>query len=916
MPNYILPTYYGPITGEKISLRPSLIIKTEKDDLEKRVSNLVSAFTINKILALVAFCLFYTSSSQAQDLPLANGKEYTIGEITVSGTTSYNEQTVIAYAGLRPGERIFIPGDRISKVLKKLWESNLFSDINIYVTSIEGDTANLEIEIQEVPALADVRIQGVKKKQQEEIKKESKLTPGAKVTENLITTTRNYIRNKYQEDGYLNSKVAINTIPVEDTTGNNLVNMVVNIDKGERVKIEDITFQGNEQFSDAKLRRSMKNTKQQNLFRFWKRSKFIEEDYEEDKRRIIDKYKEKGFRDARIVSDTLLRRDADDIALNLEIEEGDRYYFGNIEFLGNSVYTNEQLRRVLGISKGDVYNGVLLQKQIADETKPDANDLTNLYQNNGYLFSNINPVEVRVYNDTIDFEIRIQEGKVAYFNKISVVGNDKTKDHVIYREMRTKPGNKYSKQDVIRTIRELGQLGFFDPENLQPEFIDPNPNTGTLDLEYNVVESGASQIELQGGYGGGGFVGTLGLSFNNFSLAGIFDKEAYKPLPMGDGQTLSLRAQASTFYQTYSLSFSEPWWGGRKPVRLSTSLQHTEQYFYDYRSRRADKDRKFSISGITFGLAKQLRVPDDFFVLSHSLGFQHYNLSNYNTGLFTFGDGYSNNLSYTIGLTRNNTSVNPIFPTGGSKFEVIAKLTPPYSLFNDVDYANLDEQREFQLKNDNGTLIKRNGRPLRPGEDPVADQSKIDQEKFKWLEFYKIKFSGSWYENLYEKLVLRTHAEYGFLGAYNNDRGVPPFERFFLGGDGMGTYSLDGREAIALRGYPNQSVVPENRSSTSNSSNNDGATIYNKYSLELRYPITLKPSASIYALTFLEAGASYDNFRNFNPFELKRTAGAGLRIFMPAFGLLGIDFGYGFDALPGSTEPNGWETHFIIGQQF
>ncbi len=878
------------------------------------MSNLVSAFTAKGILALVAFCLFFTTTSQAQDLPLANGKEYTIGEITVTGTTSYNDQTVLAYAGLRPGEKIFLPGDRISKVLKKLWDSNLFSDINIYVTSIEGNTANLELEIVEVPALAEVRLQGVKRKDREEIIKESKLTPGTKVTENLITTTRNYIQNRYQEKGYLNSKVAINTIPLEDTTGTNLVNMVVNIDKGERVKVEDIVFEGNEEFSDGKLRRAMKNTKEQNFLRFWKRSKFIEEDYEADKERIISKYKEKGFRDARIVSDTLIRIDEDDVALKLEVEEGNRYYFGNINFLGNSVYTDAQLRRILGISKGDVYNGVLLEKQIADPTKPDANDLTNLYQNNGYLFSNINPVEVKVYNDTIDFEIRIREGKIAYFDEISVVGNDKTKDHVIYRELRTKPGNKYSKQDVVRTIRELGQLGFFDPEQLEPQFKDVDGNAGTLDLEYNVVESGASQIELQGGYGGGGFVGTLGLSFNNFSLRGLFDKEAYKPLPMGDGQTLSLRAQASTFYQTYSLSFSEPWWGGRKPVRLSTSFQHTEQYFYDYRSRRADRDRKFSITGVTFGLAKQLRVPDDYFVLSHAVGFQHYDLSNYNTGLFTFGDGYSNNLSYTIGLTRNNTSVNPIFPTAGSKFEIIAKLTPPYSLFNDVDYGNLGDQREFQLENDNGTLINSEGRPLRPGEDPIADQSKIDQEKYKWLEFYKIKFSGTWYTNLYEKLVMKTHAEYGFLGAYNNDRGIPPFERFFLGGDGMGTYSLDGREAIALRGYPNQSVVPESRNAANAASSNDGATIYNKYSLELRYPITLKPSASIFALTFLEAGASYDNFRNFNPFELKRAAGAGLRIFMPAFGLLGIDFGYGFDRVPG--EEPGWQTHFIIGQQF
>ncbi|MEG9327089.1 outer membrane protein assembly factor BamA [Salinimicrobium catena] len=884
--------------------------------MEKQVSNLASAITTKHIIALLAFCLFYSFPTTAQDLPLANGKEYTIGDIDVTGTVSYNEQTVIAFTGLKKGEKIYIPGDRISKVLKKLWDLGLFSDINIYVTSIEGDTANLELEIQEVPTMAQVKFQGIKKKAQEEFIKENKLTPGAKVTENLLTTTKNYIENTYREDGYLNTKVHINTIPVEDTVASNQVNMVVNIDKGERVKVEDIEIVGNEAISDAKLRRKMKNTKEENFFRFWKRSKYIPEDYEEDKQNILKAYKKEGYRDARIVSDTLIKKDADDVALRINIEEGNQYYFGNIDFIGNSVYTDAQLARVLGINKGDVYNGVLLEKQIADATKPDANDLTNLYQNNGYLFSTINPVETRVYNDTIDFEIRIREGKIAYFNEINVIGNDKTKDHVIYREMRTKPGNKYSKQDVVRTIRELGQLGYFDAENLQPEFKNVDPNSGTLDLEYSVVESGASQIELQGGYGGGGFVGTLGLSFNNFSLAGIFDKEAYKPLPMGDGQTLSLRAQASTYYQTYSLSFSEPWWGGVKPVRLSTSFQHTEQYFYDYRRREADKDRKFSITGVTLGLAKRLTVPDDFFTLSHAVAFQHYNLSNYNTGLFTFGDGYSNNLSYTVGLTRDNTFTNPIFPLGGSKFEILAKLTPPYSLFNDTDYGNLGNQREFQLQNDAGILINRQGRPLRAGEDPVPDQSKIDQEKFKWLEFYKIKFNGTWYENLYDKLVMRAHTEFGFLGAYNNERGVPPFERFYLGGDGLGTYSLDGREAIALRGYPNQSLIPVDRGTLSTATDNDGATIYNKYSLELRYPITLKPTASIYALTFVEGGASFDGFKNFNPFQLNRSAGAGIRIFMPAFGLLGIDFGYGFDPVPGETQANGWETHFIIGQQF
>ncbi|MGY5846338.1 outer membrane protein assembly factor BamA [Salegentibacter sp. HM20] len=866
-------------------------------------------------LFLLIFC--FSIQTKAQDLPLADGKKYTLGKITVSGNTSYNDQTVIAYTGLKPGDELYIPGDRLSKVLKKLWDLDLFSDVSFYITNIDGDVADLELEIQEVPQLATIRVEGLKKKSEREaVIEENKLKPGVKVGENLITTTKNYTENKFRKDGYLNAKANISTSEMTDSLGKTTVNMVIDVDKGERVKIDEIAFSGNEKFSDARLRRSLKNTKQKNIIRFWKRSKFVRADYQEDKENLVNKYKESGYRDARIVSDSLIKRDDQTIALQLQVEEGNQYYIGDINFLGNTVYTDNQLRRALGIEKGDIYNGVLLDERIEGQD-PQGDDLSNLYKNNGYLFSNIDLVETNVYNDTIDFEVRIIEGKEAYFNNIRVTGNDKTKDHVIYRELRTKPGQKYSQEAVVSTIRELGQLGFFDAENLEPKFIDPDPQAGTLDLEYSVVEAGASQIELQGGYGGGGFIGTLGLSFNNFSLAGIFDKEAYKPLPMGDGQTLSLRAQASTFYQTYSLSFREPWLGGKKPVSLQTSFSYTRQFLFDFVNRQADRSRSFDILGVNVGLAKRLTVPDPFITVSHAVGFQRYDLNNYNTGLFTFGDGYSNNFSYTLGLTRDNTFVNPIFPTGGSRFSITAKFTPPYSLWNGVDYANLENQREFQLEDENGNLINEQGNRVTP-ENAVGDQQKIDQEKFKWLEFYKVKFNGTWFTTLANfgknhNLVLRSHAEFGFLGAYNQDRGVPPFERFFLGGDGMNMFSLDGRETIQLRGYPNQSVVPLDRPANQN---DDGAVIYNKYSLELRFPITLKPQASIYALSFLEAGASYDGFRDYNPFQLNRSAGVGLRIFMPAFGLLGIDFGYGFDPIPGVGGPNGWETHFIIGQQF
>ena len=666
--------------------------------------------------------------------------------------------------------------------------------------------------------------------------------------------------------------------------------MVVNIDKGSRIKIKDIEFLGNEVYKENKLRSQLKNTKVKNPVRFWKRSKFIDNDFKDDLSDLIDFYKEEGYRDARILTDSLIRNEdnSNTVNLQLEIEEGNKYYFGTIDFIGNTVYSNAILQQVLGLKKGDVYNGVLLKKRIADTSKPDGNDITNLYQNNGYLFSNINAVEVSALEDTINFEIRITEGKLANFNKIVVEGNTKTNDHVIYRELRTKPGELYSKDKLVRTVREVGQLGFFDAEQINPQIENVDPNSGTIDVRFDLVESGASQIELQGGYGQGGFIGTLGLSFNNFSMRNIFDRTKYRPLPMGDGQTLALRLQASQFYNTYSFSFSEPWLGGQQPVQFSTSLQHTIQYRYDFFTGLADKNQSFQISGATLGLAKRLRVPDDFFQLSQSVSYQYYNLINYYTGLFTFGDGAANNLAYTINLTRNNTRINPIFPTGGSTFSISGKFTPPYSLFSGTDYTSLGDLPEFQDELGN----------------PVEE--KIDQEKFRWLEFYKIKFNGTWYTPIYEKLVLKTQADFGFIGAYNLSRGNIPFERFFLGGDGMVSYALDGRETIALRGYPNQSL-----------SSRDGSVIYNKFSLELRYPITLKPSASIYALTFLEAGKGYDTFREFNPFVSKRSAGAGVRIFMPAFGLLGIDFGYGFDNVNSNlTTPNGWETHFVIGQRF
>ena len=889
---------------------------------------------LQKNIKIVFTLLIFGGFSQikAQErVPFDQGKKYILADVTIVGKLSFNTQTVVTFAGLEKGQEVTIPGEEISNAIKKLGKLGLFDEISFYVNKIQNDSIYLDLNIEELPKLNEVKFVGVKKSKTEGLIKDTDLTKGKVVNENLITTTKNYIENKYKKDGYFNTKVSINT--VKDTSAVNQVHMVVSIDKGEKVKIQNIDFEGNTKLSDKTLRKVMKDTKQKNPIRVLKASKFIKEKYKSDLEKVIASYKEKGYRDARIVSDSVVyNKSKNALLVKINVEEGNKYYFGNIKFLGNTVYSDQGLNSMLGIKKGEIYNGVLLEKRIADKSKPDGDDITNLYQNNGYLFSNINAVEVKTANDTIDFEVRITEGPIAYFNKITVTGNDKTNDRVIYRELKTKPGEKYNKELLIRTIREIGQLGFFDPEAIEPKFKNVDASAGTVDIEYPLTEKGASQIELQGGYGGGGFIGTLGLSFNNFSAKNLFKKEAYKPLPMGDGQKVSLRLQGSTYFQTYSVSFSEPWFGGKKPVQFSTSLSYSKQFLNDYQTQTADKSKSFNILTLSVGLAKRLTVPDDFFVLSQSVSYQDYDLNNYNTGLFTFGDGASRNLSYTIGLSRSSKGVNPIFPTYGSEISLSGKFTFPYSLFNGIDYATLGDKEEYKLKNtiDRSNIPDENDHLVQIGDytdsrgnwvstykDAAADPSKVDQKKFNWLEYYKIKFKADWYTKIYGKLVLRTLSEFGFLGAYNQDRGIVPFERFYVGGDGMANYSMDGRETVQLRGYPNNSLTPIiTDQNDSRYGQQIGASVYNKFSMEMRYPITLKSSASIYALAFMEAGSSFENFRGYNPFDLKRSAGFGLRVFMPAFGLLGIDFGNGFDALPGQFKANGWETHFIIGQQF
>ena len=861
--------------------------------------------------SLIVTFLIFSTKTIAQVGNYVSGSKYVIEGITVKGNKNFNKQTIITFSGLRKGQEIIVPGEKTSNAIKKLWTSNLFSDVNLYVTKVDGKAIFINIEVKELPALNEVKITGLKKSKREDVIKENKLTKGVKVTENLLTTTKNYLQDKYAKEGYLSSKVYLNPVSIIDSTDTEKINLVLNIDKGKKAKISNIEFSGNESYTSSKLRKKMKNTKEKGLkspLRIFKRSKFVEANYKEDLGKITEVYKEKGYRDVKVRGGDPIFNENETISLKVEIEEGKKYYIGDIEFTGNTIYSDKYLKQKLGLYRGDVYNAILLEKQVADVTDPDADDITNLYQNNGYMFSNVTPVETGVRNDTIDFEIRISEGKLTYFKNITVIGNDKTNDHVVYRELRTKPGQIYSKQKIIRSLRELGQMGFFDTEQLVPNIKNPNPNEGTVDVEYTVVEKGASQIELQGGYGGGGFIGTLGLSFNNFSIKNIFNKEAYSPLPMGDGQSLSIRASRAQTYQTYSLSFMEPWLGGKKPQQFSTSFSYSRQFLYNPATRDVDKDQQFGVIGVSVGLARRLKVPDDYFTLSQSVSLQHFNLKDYRSALFrNISNGYSNSLAYTISLSRDSRAINPIFPERGSKFAITGKFTFPYSLVNGVDYKDLENQEEFKLKNSQGNYVDENNNVVTDYNDATADLSKVDQERYKWLEFYKVKFEGDWYSGVYKRLILRTNVNFGFLGAYNSDRGVVPFERFSLGGSGLGGAGLQQIETVRMRGYPDNGSL----------SSQDGGIIFNRFSLELRHPISMKSQAAqIYGLAFVEAGNSFDDYKDYNPFDMYRSAGAGIRINMAAFGLLGIDFAHGFDPLPGQTEKNGWETHFILGREF
>ncbi len=862
--------------------------------MEKQVNKL----KMNKYKFFIASVLFYalTSWSWGQE-----SKFYVIDSIAFEGLSLYNPQTVKSFLGIKKGDLIEVPGTAVSDMVRKLWMSKEFEDIQVFVEPVSEGKAILIFKLKESPQLSKVLIKGVSKSRAKSFIEDLKLNKGKiYVNQDLLKRIERHIKNYYIKKGFLNTRVTHHII--KDTVPGKVL-VVSNVKKGKRVKILDINFHGNKAFKKGRLLRKLKKTKRINPLRFWKSSKYIEEEFNNDLQNLVEFYHSKGYRNARIVKDSVYKAGEDLLAIDIYLNEGKKYYFGDIKFVGNSVYPERQLAKILGIKKGDPYNGKLLKERIQNPKKPDGIDLTNLYQNNGYLFSRITPVEVGIRGDSIDFEIRIYEGKIAYFNNITIKGNDRTKDYVILRELRTLPGEKYNKELVVRTVRELAQLQLFNAENIEPKFKNVDPVNGLVDIEWNVEEGGVSQIQLQGGYGGGTFMGTLMLSLNNFALGDVFKKKAWTPVPMGEGQRLSISANMSFLFKSYSISFMEPWLGGKKPQSLSISAYSSVTYQpkegSTYYALNPDYNKKFKILGLGLGLGKRLSWPDDFFSISHSLSYQHYKLQNYAgyygiTALFGFSTGTSNNLNYTLTLGRKSSGPNPIFPLGGSDFVFSAQLTPPYSLFNNVNYKYLEQHPDYQDENGN------------------PDYAKINQEKYRWLEFYKLKFSGTWYTRIYDKLVLRSKTEFGLMGAYNHDLGIPPFERFYVGGDGLQQGYFDSRDIIPLRGYNANDL---NREALTGAVR--GGVVYNKFSLELRYPLTLKPQASIWVLGFAEGANTYSDVKIYNPFQLKRSAGLGMRVFMSMFGLLGVDFGYGFDPvyINGVPRKQGWRTSFIINQQ-
>ncbi len=847
------------------------------------------------------------------DIPVYDYTEknsYNIGGIKITGAVNRDRTAIKSIAALREGKEITIPGDDIPKAIKALLKLKLFEDVQIVQEKIEDGLIWLEIILVERPTLSRYSIKGESKNKHSELVDiiDAVLIKGSIVTEDLKNLAKIKLEDNYHGKGFLDAEVTITEI--EDELKESAVRLVFDVQKNERVKISDIVILGNRKFSDTKLKRKMKETKEMGTI--FKKSKFVEEDYKLDKQAIIDFYNKNGYRDATIVSDSMVRRLDGHLQLFLTLEEGEQYYFWNISWSGNSKYTSDQLSNVLAIKPGDIYNPETLERQLSFSM--DGRDVSSLYLDDGYLFFNVDPVEVAVTDNAIDLEIQISEGAQAVISNVIISGNDRTHEHVVRRELRTKPGNKFSRSDIIRSQRSLMNLGYFNPENMNPQ-PKPNQANGTVDIEYPLEETPSDQLELSAGYGGqaSGLIGTLGMTFNNFSIKNIKDKSTWSPLPQGDGQKLSLRIQSnSRFFRSYNASFTEPWLGGKKPTSFTVGGVHSA---FDQTISSAGK---LNITRLFAGLGTQLKWPDDFFSINTTFTAEWIKLEDYRFGNFSVRDASGRNVpigqgsfkNFSINQTITRSSVaDPIYPRRGSRISLSVQATPPYSLFRKCDSGDCipGELEEGEAEEIEKVIRLERG----PGNPPT--QAQIDQaieerklsKKFQFLEYHKWRFNAEWYFNVTGKFVLASSIKLGFLGSYNDDIGISPFERFEIGGDGLNNQSvgITGKDILSLRGYQ-QEAFAENR--------NGGAAVFDKFTLELRYPLSTNPNSAIYVHSFVQGGNSWSSFKEFNPFDLQRSAGFGVRVFLPMFGLLGFDYGWGFDKDPNASGFDGYGQFNIV----
>ena len=827
-----------------------------------------------------------------------NPKKYIVGGVTVEGNTYYSSEQILQVSGLRKDMEVKVPSEELSSVVKRLWLQRYFEDVKVTIDSITPtrDTAYFKISLIERPRVSRWVFSGVKNGEEKELREKLNFRRGTEFSDYVAKTSVDIIKKYYKEKGFLNVAVDVNT--KKDTVIRGAIRVQFAVNRGDKVKIKKITFAGNENLKESKLVRSMKKTRDARFQNFFSSKKFNEDEYENDKRAMISAFNEAGYRDARIVKDTMYYIEPGRLQIDFEIDEGKKYYFRDITWTGNSIYTSDALNQILMIKKGDVYDNVTMQKRIFGGGKQNEYDVSKAYRDNGYLFFNIQPVELNVEGDSVDVEMRIVEGKPATLNNIVINGNDLTNERVIRRQLFTRPGYLFSQSDFERSIREIASMGQFDPEAIMGEggySLIPNQLNNTVDIVYNVTEKPSSQLELSGGWGGNTFVATLGVSFNNFSTRRFFDKTAWRPVPLGDAQNLALRFQTNgTYYTSLSASFSEPWLFGKKPTSLTTSLYYTRQTNSYLALNILNDDQYMEVYGFAAGIGKRLKWPDNYFVLYNQLSWQTYKLQDW-AYQFMFDTGISHNLSYTLSLSRNSTD-QIIYPRVGSDFSFSMQLTPPYSLLRRKNYGVLDG-------NGNPTTVE--------SWRDIDYNMQSSQDRYRWIEYHKWTFKGAIYTKLVGDLVLMARAQFGYLGYYNKNWGYSPFEGFRLGGDGMSGYDTYGSEIISLRGYENYSLTPL-AAANSTTGNYYAGNVYDKFTVELRYPVVLQPQSTIYALLFLEGGNCWADIKDFNPFQIKRSAGVGVRVFLPMIGLLGVDWGWGFDdPINGQSQ-----FHFVIGQQF